>query len=101
MSIEDMNMIPIDVWVRKYPSCYTCQYWERDLTLLGDYAYNSCGKDEHLHITSSYHWCPKYLAGAITKRGVIIPTEDESPETMLDWFAGPSYESAFTPNILR
>ena len=45
-------------------SCYNCQHWQKDFSLYGDYAYNSCNHmfsvDGWRNTTFDY-WCPNYV----------------------------------------
>jgi len=57
--------LPFDDFIDKVKCCHNCLYWDRDYSLMGDYAYNMCpvlslrGNDKY-RITRWDYYCNGY-----------------------------------------
>ena len=55
---------PNGVFKYKVKCCYNCPYWAKDITLMGDYAFNACYKQDAGKMIRWDFYCEKYAGDA-------------------------------------
>lgn len=84
-----MNDKIIEQWKRPIPQfkyqvkcCYNCKNWEKDITLMGDYAYNFCNQKKNI-MTNFDGFCEKYK-GTAKEENLIYNLPKEQKQELLE-----------------
>lgn len=61
---------PIDWFKWNVKCCYNCRNWKKDPSLMGDYAYNFCEREEN-NMMTLWDTCCQHYEGAASETNLI------------------------------
>ena len=72
---------PMSLFKYNVKCCYNCPNWERDLSLMGDYAYNFCKENNQLKAFDRY--CSAYC-GTAQEENIIYDLPQEKRQELFE-----------------
>lgn len=60
---------PIDWFKYNVKCCYNCRNWQKDISLMGDYAYNFCNKQKNM--MTCWDSCCQFYEGVASEKNLI------------------------------